>query len=560
MKKLILFALVVLVFSFENTFAQESDTLIIEPVYQGSPFGAINKQINGDVDGDGNRLHKVYKLRAGHYYLLSAKLDLSFDLNLVGEEPDPNDPAKFPAVITSGVKDNGGKAANLTLMARGKNITLKNIYFHGVPQKVGRMESLVKIQGDSINAHIEACYFEGSWMHSLFFLGNMIDAVVENCHFRNIYANGGHYNGRGIWFHNSIPNSAIIRNNTFMNLNSYAFCIKGDGWAKKVVFDHNTVVNISCNPIRVWRATDLTITNNIIYNGQYLGSNEQEWVGNWNDLDEERPSIFSIDTLPGDWADTYADYPEISGIAEAERKVIIQNNAVFWQPEVEQAWDNYEDTASTSFARTLIMNDRTTAMFADDANYPELLHENSFTEDPGFVQSTPVDTIIKRFVSVREGGGGYSWGWGFYDNVEANWFVVNWPLPENFTYSNTAYKTGGTDGLALGDLKWDRETSGIANPTLNSQPDFTINCYPNPFIQSTTINFEVMRPTTVSVKVFNLLGQNVGTLLDNMQVSSGENSLEWHGTDDNGNQLSNGMYLIVITDGAKYAIKKVTLL
>jgi len=66
--------------------------------------------------------------------------------------------------------------------------------------------------------------------------------------------------------------------------------------------------------------------------------------------------------------------------------------------------------------------------------------------------------------------------------------------------------------------------------------------YPNPFNPSTSIEFSVPVNSDVTLTIYNLLGQVVTTLV-NEEVSAGHYSTVWNGADDNGFQVSSGVYL-----------------
>lgn len=77
--------------------------------------------------------------------------------------------------------------------------------------------------------------------------------------------------------------------------------------------------------------------------------------------------------------------------------------------------------------------------------------------------------------------------------------------------------------------------------------------YPNPFNPSTTIYFEIKTDTHVSLKIFNPLGEQITTLIDEYK-SAGSYKLDF---DANG--LSSGVYLCRITTGSYITIKKMLL-
>ncbi len=66
---------------------------------------------------------------------------------------------------------------------------------------------------------------------------------------------------------------------------------------------------------------------------------------------------------------------------------------------------------------------------------------------------------------------------------------------------------------------------------------------PNPFNPETSIGFSMKEPGTVSLKIYNLQGQLVRTLL-NEPRSAGSYSILWNGTDELGNRVGSGGYII----------------
>lgn len=65
--------------------------------------------------------------------------------------------------------------------------------------------------------------------------------------------------------------------------------------------------------------------------------------------------------------------------------------------------------------------------------------------------------------------------------------------------------------------------------------------YPNPFNPSTEISFALPSAGYVRLKVFNILGQEVQTLVDR-QMDAGNHVVTWNGKDSGGNQAASGVY------------------
>jgi len=91
---------------------------------------------------------------------------------------------------------------------------------------------------------------------------------------------------------------------------------------------------------------------------------------------------------------------------------------------------------------------------------------------------------------------------------------------------------------------------------LASVTEFKLNQnYPNPFNPSTTINFSVPEENTlVSLKIYNSLGQEVGTLI-NQEVPAGNHEVQFDATG-----LSSGVYFYTLTAGSFVESKKMALM
>jgi len=83
--------------------------------------------------------------------------------------------------------------------------------------------------------------------------------------------------------------------------------------------------------------------------------------------------------------------------------------------------------------------------------------------------------------------------------------------------------------------------------------------YPNPFNPSTTISFALDSRSKIRLEVFNLLGQQVRTLVDET-LAAGEHSITFEGRNSAGHPLSSGVYLYrLITDHGTIARKMILL-
>ena len=78
--------------------------------------------------------------------------------------------------------------------------------------------------------------------------------------------------------------------------------------------------------------------------------------------------------------------------------------------------------------------------------------------------------------------------------------------------------------------------------------------YPNPFNPSTTIAFSLSKESTVSLKIYNVLGELVAQLIDNKTFHPGKYSITF-----NASGLTSGTYLYTLETGGKRISKKMIL-
>jgi hypothetical protein len=83
--------------------------------------------------------------------------------------------------------------------------------------------------------------------------------------------------------------------------------------------------------------------------------------------------------------------------------------------------------------------------------------------------------------------------------------------------------------------------------------------YPNPFNPSTVISYAIPNVTYVSLKIYDLLGREVKTLV-NTEQSSGVYNVQWNGDNNAGVKVSSGTYLYRIEAGDFKMSRKLTLL
>jgi hypothetical protein len=85
--------------------------------------------------------------------------------------------------------------------------------------------------------------------------------------------------------------------------------------------------------------------------------------------------------------------------------------------------------------------------------------------------------------------------------------------------------------------------------------------YPNPFNPKTTIRFGIPENADgqrVTLKVFNVLGQEIATLID-QDLSMGYHEVEWNSTNRSGQMVSSGVYFYNLSTGKETIVRKMIL-
>ncbi|MDO9222551.1 MAG: proprotein convertase P-domain-containing protein, partial [Caulobacter sp.] len=83
--------------------------------------------------------------------------------------------------------------------------------------------------------------------------------------------------------------------------------------------------------------------------------------------------------------------------------------------------------------------------------------------------------------------------------------------------------------------------------------------YPNPFNPSTKISFAVPRAGRVELRIFDLAGREVRTLISG-ELAASAYTAEWDGRDDSGRQSASGSYYYRLRSEGQEVTRKMTLL
>lgn len=133
-------------------------------------------------------------------------------------------------------------------------------------------------------------------------------------------------------------------------------------------------------------------------------------------------------------------------------------------------------------------------------------------------------------------------------------FIAKDGTSVQFTAADPSAPDNGTIAIVQGSAQWTAATATHVEMVDNVPAAFGLQQnYPNPFNPSTTIRFTLPAREYVTLRVYNLLGQEVATLV-NEALDAGESMVRF-----NGSRLSSGVYLYRLQAGGSTLTRRMTL-
>jgi len=128
---------------------------------------------------------------------------------------------------------------------------------------------------------------------------------------------------------------------------------------------------------------------------------------------------------------------------------------------------------------------------------------------------------------------------------------------------NDTLETGGLDPGAnrvFRIAEWDDGTVSIRDITTIMPDDYNLaQNFPNPFNPTTRIEYYLPVNNTISLTIYNMLGQEIVKLVNNKYTVGGSHFIVWNGTDKNGVEVGSGTYIYELKYGNFSKTRKMTL-
>ena len=571
---ILLLGVMVLFIAPSTSIAAPADTVVIAAL----PVGNINNVINADtIAGGFVKPNTVFVLKPTSsldtVYWMSSPVTVKGSVTIIGYL---NPTTGHPPVIAPSIALDNSSIGYFFGPQGNDTLSLKGLYFIGT-----RLDTLastgrfVSPAGDANVFFFDHCILEnisGAGTPNLFDTWNHDhnSFYVTNCEFRNNQDDNPQNPGFAWIDPGTYPcDTARFYNNTFFLTGGYVLGSSGYG-ASFLDFQHNTIfLSGQGGAFDLYQLHHAAIRNNIFYGVSSAGY-PVAWYNN-------TPGSWGSGVIPIDSLRSLAAAPY--NMTEASRQLVITNNAYFWP---QQVWDNWTKLNSGVIAGTSseiplrppdFINCQP-GMLTNKTAWPGINVVSNDSADPGF-NSSLVQLAAGRMAAFidtcwansQSGHGVRPYVYPLYDpptwdGVPSNWTAMQgYPVPENLAYTNTAMQSAGSDGFALGDLNWFPSQLALWRPTAVQTTHKPVpetfelsQNYPNPFNPTTRISFTIPATAMVQLKVYNVLGQEVATLV-NETMTNGSHTVTFDAS-----KLASGVYLYKITAGNFVSTKKMVLL
>ena len=177
------------------------------------------------------------------------------------------------------------------------------------------------------------------------------------------------------------------------------------------------------------------------------------------------------------------------------------------------------------------------------------LTSSSISADEDFTVVLPVEgtygTKNRVMVTTYQSDASYYSFW--YSTEDSKWLYYSSSSDDGYIYLNLirAYVSFGTTDA--------KETVELLPTAFSLDQN-----YPNPFNPSTIISYTLPKASNVNIKIFDALGKEVRSLIDE-EKSAGKYNIMWDSRNNYGQRVSSGIYFYTINAGDFVQTKKMVL-
>jgi len=545
----IVIVLVMIVCSSVLLFGQTADEVVLTDFAASGKY--LNDQISGDTTAAGarNNPNRTYVLKRNGTYIIDAAIrNNGWTLRIKAE----NGTGKKPAVYS--FKNHVTAVyADQQFDVRG-NLWIKNLALIGwstLPADLSIMPPyIINVNGAGFDVEVDSSVLIG--------VNGVLIRVPSATHLisvtNSILTQSGNIyktdigNGRPFDFRNVSIDTVIIRNCTMTDGTDRVIRhYNSVGPLKEFVFDHNTVVNYlsTHGNLALGRVGKrVTITNNLFVDNFVLGrdSTDDVRLSEFGNANEKEPNGKNRMTMVSSVPDS-ANQP-------TPTQWIVRNNYYAVTPAV-QTWYDSKSTLGIGNIPTLTWH------ISKKLGADSLI---AFKKDTiAFTKSTKNLVPFATWYYDPAGANKKKVNTGFdatKDFQRSDWTYYLDTMKLTFPTSRPAF-TGADGGQPAGSLMWWNLTVLDVNKSVvQSTPNtFALDQnYPNPFNPSTTLSYKIAQAGYVSLKVYDLIGREVATLVNEV-MQPGNYTAQW-----NASGFSSGIYFYKMDAGSFVSTKKMILM
>ena len=558
------------------TLAVGQTTLKIE--WSGVP-GQFEETIKADTTSDGIQAHDIYELEAGKIYLQLTELNVNSNIIIQGAAPA--EAGGMPAVIQPFANAEGASGftgwpnGNFQVYGNGTRLIVKNVILNGAALgQEFNLGSVASSRGDENRVHLDGVVASHyvTFIHSTY--GTSSDFLFTNS-IAKAFTNGpgGQYFGGVSWGGGSwmgTIDTLVVEHSTISNVIGEAIVVYSQ--VDHGLINHNTFANIVMGALWYRGQNNMTVSNNLYYNTKSHAQSTYD-VSGWGVWHKGGAGQFMV--MP---EYTHKDSVSMVGadvVNHMARNINYHNN-VWWHSQEltdfmtkTEPWswevsatsidttvsgtDTTYDTTTTITVvgdtmlpleqQSLGVNDSTKAAIAQNRGVS--IDATNIKADPG-IRLSP--NYIKRQLArtldfrddLKSNTAPFDGVWWTYE-PDNSYISVAWPVENkyyNMSYDKaSAAATASATGGLVGDPRWFAMTELSVDEEVIAPKTFTLEQnYPNPFNPTTTIQFSLNTASPVKLTVFDILGQEVATLV-NEYKSVGSHKVQWRA-----NTMPSGVY------------------
>ena len=550
----------------------KGDTLVVKDYYemnnhQNSLYWAITLDTVNVPAG------RVYELKVNGYYPLGKNPTTLRNTVIVGENNTTfvkNGTAALQPPLISGVDSTEESFPNPNAAAIyvTHDLTIKNCNIIQLSPNGFLSYSFINPVSENLNITFDNCLVEHLNKDFIFIPPGKTNynITLRNCYFVNMNGWPCRRSG-GVLDSFSDVDTLLVENCTHIMGQGSMYRLRPGYTFKRIIFNHNTFVNSAGNTfMNPGYQSNVSLTNNI-----FINCNLQCFAPVLSNLDVRETDAGN---LPMGLVNVYPDSADIAN--NTPRKFLCQDNLVYWYPSFADMDSilnaNKIDGATNWQSQKIIMNVRTDSMFKhlgpySAAQYSYLVTDTWKNQLPSFTDTKDLFSTqlskLKTFALATVDTTSLTSlpAWRLINTGSGDFLKSDWPIPVDLSYSDADLQTSGLGGFPIGDLNWfpDKKAEWLVqrtdeynyiNSALNSghltaashtkenlPAEFQLHQnYPNPFNPGTTISFFLPKAGYVTLKVYNILGREVATLLDEFKAA------QTYNIKFNGKGLSSGVY------------------